>query len=61
MIDRESKMFMMFAGILLLVFVVIGAFGIANLEQRIDHCSAAGGMLVKSTDGWKCIEAKQIT
>lgn len=61
MIDRESKTFMMFAGVLLMVFVVIGALGIANLEQRIDHCSTAGGILVKSTDGWKCIEAKQLT
>ena len=57
---RESKMFMMFAGVLLLVFVLFATWGIIHLEQRINQCSAANGIVVKTPDGWKCVEAKTL-
>jgi len=61
MFDKEAKRFIAGAVFALVIIITVGVMGIINLESRIETCHEKTGVLVKTTDGWKCIEAKVIS
>ena len=43
---------------IILFIVVIGVLGASNLEERIDTCNEKGGILVKTVEGFRCLDVK---
>lgn len=55
--DMETKVFVWFVAILIAIAIPLIGFSMVNLETKTKKCMDAGGVVVKTTDGWKCIKA----
>lgn len=38
--------------------VLITTWAILAFEERTDKCNSQGGVLVKTTEGWRCMDRK---
>ena len=56
--DRESKMLLWVLGFGLSIVVVLAVFGIRNLDARTIACDQKEGIMVKTINGWRCIDSK---
>lgn len=56
--DRESKIFLCFLVFMILIIVPICYFAIQNLSKRTDDCIDKNGIMVRTVDGYRCIDAK---
>ena len=52
--DRETKMFLMILAFVIFLFTPV----IFLLEDKSDKCDELHGLMVKSLNGWVCIDAK---
>ena len=58
MFDTEAKLWLMCMGlIIMLVFPVVFWFYI-NIDSLSNQCERQGGIMVKTMDGWRCIDSK---
>jgi len=39
--------------------VLIGCFFAGLLYQRINACNEAGGLMIKTIEGWRCVKGLQ--
>ena len=58
--DTQDKIIWSLFGIFFLILIIYVFFGINRLNEKTDWCREKGGTIVKSIDGWKCIDAKEM-
>ena len=58
--DRETKMFLMLCAVMIIIVTPLVVFTITKLDKRTEMCSEKNGIMLKSRDGWQCIDAKVI-
>jgi hypothetical protein len=59
--DKESWAFVIFITVITVICVPLVWFGAVRLEERTDWCAEKNGTMVKTVDGWRCIETKVLT
>ena len=57
---KDATGFMWFMIIVVILFVIITFVGYKNLNHATTLCVEKGGIMLKSVDGWKCIDVKVI-
>ena len=53
-----DKLFRWFVALTIVIFLVVIVWAMMRLETRTDWCGERGGIMLKSMDGWQCIDAK---
>jgi hypothetical protein len=48
-------------GTAVIIFIMFAVFAVNILEKRVDQCSQSGGVVVKTPDGWKCVQVKELS
>ena len=58
--DKNTKILVGFMISVIVVILVVAVFGVLRLEKKIDWCDEKNGLVVKTIDGWACINAKKL-
>lgn len=46
--------------LLIIALIVLAILGINNLDNRTTDCEQKNGVMVKTVEGWRCIETRII-
>lgn len=61
MMDRGTRLWLIVMGTAVIIFVMFAVFAVNVLEKKIDYCTRSGGVVVKTPEGWKCVQAKELS
>lgn len=58
--DIGTKTFVGVSILALIALAFLSFFGVTNLDNRITDCEQKNGVMVKTVEGWRCIETRII-
>ena len=58
--DKNTKILVGFMISVIVVILVVAVVGVLKLEDKIDWCDEKNGLMVKTIDGWACINATEL-
>lgn len=56
--DKETKILLSIAAFAILVFLSVGVWAFMRFDSRNDLCQEHSGIMLKSPNGWVCVDAK---
>lgn len=56
--DKETKIILSMAAFAVLAFLSVAAWAFMRFDSRNDLCQERGGIMLKSPNGWVCVDAK---
>lgn len=57
-LDKEARTILSIAAFTIVVFLITATWLFSRFESRRDLCQERGGIMLKSPEGWLCVDAK---